>query len=294
MAHHHHHHSTQENGVKNIRTAFFLNLFFTVFEIFGGLYTNSMAIVTDALHDLGDTLSLGLAWRLHKVSMKKEDRTFSFGYRRFSLLGAVINAAILVVGSVFILMETIPRLMNPEQADAGGMILIAIFGLLVNGAAVLRLRKGKSLNERVVTIHLLEDVLGWAAVLVGSVVMFFTDLPIIDPILAAIIVAWVLFNSFRNLMKGGRIFLMAIPPDIDVEKIKADVALLDEVARVEDVHVWSMDGEYNVLSMHVIPQGITTLDEVSMLRERIRKRLEAHHVEHITIEIDPRYEKQVH
>lgn len=294
MGHHHHHSHKQEQSVKNIKTAFFLNLFFAIFEIAGGIYTNSMAIITDALHDLGDSISLGVAWHLHKVSTKKEDHKYSFGYRRFSLLGAVINSLILVIGSVFILLETIPRLINPEQPDAKGMIIIAVIGLLVNGAAVFKLRKGKTLNERVVMLHLLEDVLGWAAVLVGSVVMVFTDLPIIDPILAAIIICWVLFNAFRNLMKGGRIFLQAIPHNVDANRIKQLVCDLPEVKKVEDLHVWSMDGEYTVLTMHVIPIGIKTLTEVSALRKKIRDQLHEFNIDHATIEVDPNYEKVIH
>lgn len=291
---HHHHHDHGSSGVKNIRTAFLLNLFFTLIEIVGGIYTNSVAIITDALHDLGDTISLGLAWRLHHVSTRKEDENYSFGYRRFSLLGAVINSLILVIGSVFILMETIPRLIDPERADAQGMIIIAVFGVLVNGAAVLKLRSGRTLNERVVMLHLLEDVLGWVAVLIGSVIMMFTDLPIIDPILACIILVWVLFNAYRNLMKGGRIFLQAIPAEVDLEEIKEDIARLAEVDRLEDVHLWSMDGEYMVITMHVIPKDVDSVEEITALQQRIRGILKDRDINHATIEVGAKSVEQKH
>ena len=192
MGHDHHHGHHHQHDTKNISTAFFLNLAFTIIEIIGGLMTNSVAIMSDALHDLGDSLSLGLAWYFQKVAKKGRDKTFSYGYKRFSVLGAMINAIVLVVGSVFILQETIPRLWQPETPNVQGMFWLAILGIVVNGAAVLKLQKGTSLNEKVISLHLLEDVLGWAAVLVGSVLMYFFDLPIIDPLLSIGIAIFIL------------------------------------------------------------------------------------------------------
>jgi cobalt-zinc-cadmium efflux system protein len=160
MAHHHDHQTTGD-----IRVVFFLNLGFTVVEIVGGLWTNSTAIVADAVHDLGDSLSLGLAWFLERYSNKSRDATFTYGYRRFSLLGALVNAIVLVTGSVFVLATAILRIIHPEPVNAAGMLGFAVAGIIVNGLAVLRVKKGKSLNAQVVTWHLLEDVLGWVAVL---------------------------------------------------------------------------------------------------------------------------------
>ena len=197
MAHEHHHHGHHHHhDTENISTAFFLNLAFTIIEIIGGLMTNSVSIMSDALHDLGDSLSLGLAWYFQKVAKKGRDKTFSYGYKRFSVLGAMINAIVLVIGSVFILQESIPRLWQPETPNAQGMFWLAILGILVNGAAVLKLKKGTSLNEKVISLHLLEDVLGWAAVLIGSVLMYFFDLPIIDPLLSIGIAFFILTNVF--------------------------------------------------------------------------------------------------
>jgi len=189
-SHHNHHHHTTEN----IKVAFFLNLSFTVIELVGGLLTNSMAILSDALHDLGDSVSLGLAWYFQRIAQKKSDLSYSYGYKRFSLLGAFINSLILSVGSIFILVEAIPRLFDPKQPDASGMIILAIIGVIVNGFAVLRLKKGKSINEKVVSLHLLEDVLGWLAVLIGSIVMYFFNLPVIDSLLSIGIAIFILLN----------------------------------------------------------------------------------------------------
>ena len=166
MGHHHNHHRRGQS-TKNLKVAFFLNLSFTVIEFIGGLITGSMAIMSDALHDLGDSISIGLSWYFQNLSEKKRDNTFSYGYKRFSLLGAIINAVVLLVGSVIIISKAAPAIMNPSQVNEKGMLYIAIFGVVVNGAAVLRLRKGSSINERVISLHLLEDVLGWVAVLIG-------------------------------------------------------------------------------------------------------------------------------
>ena len=204
MAHHHnhgHHHATG-----NIKVAFFLNLSFTIIELIGGFYTNSLAIMSDAVHDLGDSLSLGLSWYFQKVSNKKATTNFSYGFARFSLLGAIINSVVLTVGSIFIISEAIPRIISPEVSDAVGMMWFAILGIIVNGVAVLRLKRGTSINERVVALHLLEDVLGWVAVLIASIVMQFWDLPILDPILSLLIAAYVLFNVFKNIKESFIIF----------------------------------------------------------------------------------------
>ena len=192
---HNHSHNHSEG---NIKIAFFLNLGFTIVEIIGGLYTNSLAILSDALHDLGDSLSLGLSWYFQRLSKKGSTKKFSYGYKRFSLLGAIINSIVLVVGSIFILSKAIPELFNPEETNAQGMLYLAILGVVVNGAAVFKLRKGKSLNEKVVSLHLLEDVLGWVAVLIGSIVMIYFDLPFVDPLLSILISIFVLYNVYRN------------------------------------------------------------------------------------------------
>ena len=179
--HHHHHHS--HDGESNIGIAFLLNISFTIIELIGGYMTNSVAIISDAVHDFGDSISLGMAWYFQKISKREKTDKYTYGYKRFSLLGAIINSIVLVVGSIYIISEAVPRLFSPQETSAKGMFALAIVGIIINGAAVLKTRTGDSINERVVSLHMMEDVLGWAAVLVGSVIMHFTGLTIIDPIL---------------------------------------------------------------------------------------------------------------
>ncbi|WP_347552136.1 cation diffusion facilitator family transporter [Pseudalkalibacillus hwajinpoensis] len=283
MGHDHHH----NHSVKNIRAAFFLNFGFTIIEIIGGLLTNSMAILSDALHDLGDSLSLGISWYLQKKADKKgEDQTFSFGYKRFSLLGALINSIILIGGSLFILTQAVPRLLDPQPIEATGMLILAILGIAVNGMAVLRLQRGNSMNEKVVTWHLLEDVLGWVAVLIVSIVLLFKDLPILDPILSIMITFYVLFNVIKNLKKTLMIFLEAVPEGIDFNTVKNKISNLPGVISTHHTHLWSLDGEQNALSTHIIVKDSTTREEIVVLKGHIQEFVDELNLEHLTIQVD--------
>ena len=283
-SHNHSHH--KDNAVENIRTAFFLNLSFTLVEIVGGILTNSIAIISDALHDLGDSISLGLSWALQKYSGRKRDKRFSFGYRRFSLLGSLINGLVLIAGSILILSEAIPRLLNPEQPHAQGMLALALVGIVVNGAAVLKLQKGKSLNERVVSWHLLEDVLGWFAVLVASIVMMFKNLPILDPVLSIIITLWVLYNVAGNLKKTFFVFLQAVPDEISIEDFENKIRDIENVRDVHHTHLWSLDGEQNILSVHLIVEKTSSRENLVKIKQTINALSNDSGINHTTVEIE--------
>ena len=286
MGQSHSHNHTHSHGTGNLKTAFFINSIFAIIELIGGLLTNSVAILSDALHDFGDSLSLGTAWYLQGKSQKERDKTYTYGYKRFSLLGAFINSIVLIIGSVFIIREAIKRLTHPEQPDARGMLLLAILGILFNGAAMLRLKKGSSINERVVSLHFLEDVLGWAAVLIGALVMLFTDLPILDPILSLGIACFILFNVYRNVKPALKIILQGIPDEAHEEEIKKLIMEKTQVAGIHDFHLWSLDGEHNVISMHVVVTKSMSLKDAEHLKEKIKKELKPLHVAHATIEIE--------
>lgn len=279
--HAHHHHAGD-----NIKLAFFLNLGFAILEIIGGLWTNSLAILSDALHDFGDSMSLGLAWYLERYSKRSEDAKFTYGYRRFSLLGAFINTVILLAGSLYMIGEAVPRLLNPEETNAQGMLLLAIVGIVANGFGALRLREENSLHARVVAWHLIEDVLGWAAVLAASIVMMFTNLPILDPILSILISVYILYNVARNLRKTVALFLQAVPDELDTRGIQKAVEALPGVQATHHMHAWSLEGENHVLTMHVMVAEDTPRHEVRALRERIRALLHDKHLLHTTIEIE--------
>ncbi len=279
---HHHHSSTQ-----NIKTAFLLNLGFTIIEIIGGILTNSIAILSDALHDLGDSLSLGLAWYLDRYAQRSGNEKYSYGYGRFSLLGAFINVIVLMGGSVIILWQAIPRLFNPETAHAPGMIGFAIAGIVVNGLAALRLQGEESLNARVVAWHLLEDVVGWVAVLVAGIILLFVDWPIIDPILAILLTSYILFNVARNLRKTVSLFLQATPDNIDLAEIETQLANCAGVLSSHDTHIWSLDGEHHVLSTHLVVDEQAAKAEIVRIKQQCKAFLmNSLHLAHVTIEIE--------
>ncbi len=288
---HEHSHSGHDHATENIRYAFFLNLVFTLFEIAGGIYTNSLAIMSDALHDLGDSLSLGLSWYLSKLSGKKRTEVFSYGYRRFSLLAAFINGLVLIAGSLIILSEAIPRLITPEHSNAMGMLIFAIIGVAVNGAAVMRLKGGKTMNERVVAWHLLEDVLGWVAVLIISIIMLIRDIHILDPILSILITFYILWNVGKNLKKTVMIFLQSVPESLEIKNIEKALLSTSGVKGVHDTHIWSLDGEHHVLTTHVIIGKDSTQQVAADIKFGAKVSLKEMGVSHITIEIETEGEK---
>ncbi|WP_161890686.1 cation diffusion facilitator family transporter [Pontibacter russatus] len=278
----HHHHGASGN----IKVAFFLNLGFTILEIIGGLWINSVAILSDALHDLGDSLSLGLAWYFEKVAKRGRDQQFTFGYKRFSLLAAVINSVVLLVGSFIVLSEAIPRILDPEPVNAAGMMGFALLGIVVNGAAVLRLKKGESLNEKVVRLHLMEDVLGWVAVLVGGTVLYFFDIPVIDPLLSVAITLYVLYNVVRNLRQSMKILLQATPPNMNPREVEEKLVQLPGIQSIHDLHIWTLDGTYNVLTLHAVVAPGLQVQQTEAIKKHLRQAMADMDIQHVTVEME--------
>lgn len=284
---HRHEHGHVHDSLGDIRFAFFLNIIFAITEIVGGLWTNSLAILSDALHDFGDSLILGLTWVLERDSRREPTQRFSYGYRRFSLLGALINALVLIGGSMFIIFEAIPRLADPSTPNALGMMWFAIAGVLLNGAAALRLRRGTSMNARVVSWHLIEDVLGWMAVLVVSIVMQFWHFPILDPILSLLIASYILYyNVVVNINKTIQLFLQASPESIDAERMEKQLCGIPSVHSVHHLHVWSLDGAHHVVSAHIVVDRDLRKEELVMIKQQAKAVLLGNDIEHITLEIE--------
>jgi cobalt-zinc-cadmium efflux system protein len=270
---------------KNIRLAFILNLLFSISEFIGGFLINSVAIMSDAIHDLGDSISLGLSWFLEKFSAKEKNERFSFGYKRFSLLGALINAIFLIGGSVYIFFQAIPLLINPEHSNAGGMIGFAIVGVLVNGFAAYRLHKGTSMNEGVLSWHLLEDVLGWVAVLIVGIVLLFKDIHILDPILSLAITVFILVNVVRNLVKTMKIFLEGVPENIDLKSIQLQLEKIPGVESVQQLRIWSIDGEENAMNVHLSAKG-DKLEDAKTIKQLVREATSEMNIGFSTIELE--------
>ena len=288
MAHHHHIHSS---GSKNIKIAFFLNLAFTIFEIIGGFYVNSVAIISDAVHDLGDTLSLGSAWYLQEKSKKSATKSFSFGYKRLSLLSALINCLILVLGSIFVIYTAIGRLFQPEHSNASGMLMFAIFGVFVNGYAAWKMSSGKSQNEKVILWHLMEDALGWFAVLIVSIILQFKDIHYLDPALSLLISIYILYNVVKSLRETLYIFLQGHPKDIDQIAIEQEILKIEKVESIHHTHIWSLDGEHHVFTTHAKLNPITTFNEMLSVKNKLKTIMKKYPFEHYTIETELDNEK---
>lgn len=269
--------------------ALILNLCFAIVELVGGLYTGSVAILSDALHDFGDSISLGFAWYLERLSIKGRDKHFSYGYKRFSLLSALLISTILLLGSLVMIYTAIGKIVNPEPVKAGGMLLLALLGIIVNGYAAWRIMGNASLSDKALRLHLLEDVLGWAAVLVVSIVMYFVELPILDPILSICISLWIVYNVYHNLKATLHILLQGVPQGIDTESFEQALRMMPEVLDVHDIHVWTMNGEEHIASLHIVHSCALcgNSSAISDLKHRVRHTALHFGLQHITIELDP-------
>jgi cobalt-zinc-cadmium efflux system protein len=271
---------------RRIGLVFFLNLGFTLVEFIGGLLTNSTAILADAVHDLGDSLSLGSAWLLNRLGRKAADREFTYGYRRLSLFGALINGLALVGGSLWVLSEAIPRLVNPVMPVTEGMLVLAVFGVAINGFAAYRLSKGKSLNEKVLNWHLLEDVLGWVAVLIVSIILQFVNWPILDPLLSIGFTLFILVNVIRNLWTTGKLFFQAVPNLKLHNEIRETLLGVEYIHDIHHQHLWSLDGEHHVLTLHLVVQNSFPMHKYSTTKAAVANALEPYELSHTTIEIE--------
>ncbi len=266
---------------KNILIAFILNLAFSVFEFIGGIFTGSVAIISDAVHDIGDATSIGVSYFLEKKSRKQPDEKYTYGYARYSILGSVITTLILLVGSVLVIYNAIVRIINPVEINYGGMIIFAVVGVIVNFGAAFITREGKSLNQKAVNLHMLEDVLGWIVVLIGAIVMRFTEVTIIDPIMSICVAVFIFINAMRNLKEIVDIFLEKTPHGIDVDEIEHHLREIEGVRDVHHIHVWSMDGQSNYATMHVV-----TNENTHEIKEKVREELKEHGICHATLELE--------
>ena len=266
---------------RNILIAFVLNLAFSIFEFIGGAITGSVAIVSDAVHDIGDAMSIGASYFLEKKSKKQPDDKFTYGYARYSVMGGVITTLILLFGSVAVIYNAILRIINPVEINYDGMIVFAIVGALVNLAAAYFTREGDSINQKAVNLHMLEDVLGWVVVLVGAVVMRFTDFAIIDPIMSIGVAVFIFINAIKNLKEVINLFLEKLPAHLKIDEIKEHVCEIEGVLSVHHIHIWSMDGQSNYATMHVVCKG-----EYSEIKRKIREELKEHGISHVTLELE--------
>ena len=266
---------------KNILLAFILNLAFSVFEFVGGIFTGSVAIVSDAVHDMGDAASIGISYFLEKKSKKQPDEKYTYGYARFSVLGSIITTVILLFGSVLVIFNAVNRIIEPTEINYNGMIIFAIIGTSINFAAAFLTRDGKSLNQKAVNLHMIEDVLGWVVVLLGAIVMRFTDFALIDPIMSIGVAVFILVHAIKNLKEAIDLFLEKTPHGITIQEMREHIAQLEGVLDVHHIHIWSMDGQAHYATMHIVTNA-----DAHQIKEKIRAEAREHGISHVTLELE--------
>lgn len=270
---------------KNILIAFSLNLCFSIIEFAGGIITGSVAIISDAIHDIGDATSIGISYFLEKRSKKQPDEKYTYGYARYSVIGGLITTIVLLFGSMLVIYNAVKRILDPVEINYSGMIILSILGVCINFTAALITREGNSLNQKAVNLHMLEDVLGWIIVLIGAIVMNFTDIAIIDPIMSIGVAVFILINAIRNLKDIFNLFLEKTPESISIDEVKEHLSEIEGVIDVHHIHIWSMDGHYNYATMHIV-----TDSNHHEIKEKVREELLDHWITHVTLELEDKGE----
>lgn len=290
---------TVRKASKGLSLAFFLNLFFAVIELIGGILTNSTAIIADAFHDFMDAVAIGLAVYMDKFSRKPKSSSFSYGYRRFSLLSAIIMSVILLIGAVFMIVHAVQSFDVVKEVNSIGMFGLAVLGIAINGFAFLRIKREGAIahhhahshkmgdaNSTAVMLHLLEDVLGWVAVLVGAIVIYFTQWYWIDGVLTIGIALFISYNAFRNLWNTFKILLQAVPEGIPVEILREEIENLPEIIAIEELFVWTMDGQNHIATIEIKTEDFPLSEDRKRLINEIKSLFDGYHIHQVTIQIN--------
>ena len=263
--------------------AFFLNLSYSIVEFIAGGIFGSSAVLADSIHDLGDAIAIGISAFLETISNREEDRQYTLGYKRFSLLGALVTAVILITGSILVILENITKLFNPQPVNDEGILWLGIIAVSINLLASLVVRKGKTKNESILSLHFLEDTLGWLAVILMAIILRFTDWYILDPILSLVISIFILTKAIPRFWSALKIFLDAVPEGVETSDLEKDLEALPNVNSVNQLSIWSMDGLENNAIVHIC---IKDWEQMMETKEVVRQCLEERGVQNITIEVD--------
>lgn len=284
---------------KGLALAFWLNAGFCLVELAGGIFTHSTAIITDAIHDFGDALAIGAAILLERIASGARTRKYSYGYRRLSLVSALFLSAMLIAGASVMIWQSTLAFAAPKPLNSVGMLWLSVLGISVNLFAFLKIRNGHGShqhmhhhhghhhhhehnhNSRAIMLHLLEDVLGWIAVLLGATVIYFTGWSWIDPLLAIAIGVYVMYNAVKNLLAGMAVMLQAVPKGLEVEQLEQDLRSIEGVSDVHDIHIWSLDGSYTVGTFHVVTSGMHCTGQ---LMDKVSAILKKHKIDHPTVQ----------
>ena len=268
---------------KNMTIAFLLNFSFAIIEFIFGLLFHSSAVLADAIHDTGDALAIGLSTLFEKISTRKEDRNYTLGYKRYSLLGALLTSVILLVGSTLVIVENVPKLLAPEKVNYDGMLVLGIAAIVINTAASRVVSHGHSHNESILSLHFLEDILGWLAVIGVSIILRFTDWYFLDPLLSLIIAGLILSKALPKFWENIQIFLDHVPSDVDLSQLYQEIAVLENVRAITQLNVWTTDGLEKYAMLHICLENPNLLAETQAV---LRQKLLAYGIAKVTIQTD--------
>ena len=263
--------------------AFFLNLSYAIVEFIAGGVFGSSAVLADSVHDMGDAIAIGVSAFLETISNREEDSHYTLGYKRFSLLGALVTAVILMTGSVLVILGNITTLFHPQPVNDEGILWLGIIAVSINVLASLVVRKGKTKNESILSLHFLEDTLGWVAVILMAIVLRFTDWYILDPLLSLVISIFILSKAIPRFWSTLKIFLDAVPEGVDIKQVKSDLEQLDHVTSINQLNLWTMDGLEKNAIVHVC---LKEIEQMELCKESIRSKLKDCGFQNITIEVD--------
>ena len=281
----------KKNSQSNIFFAFMLNLIFTIVEIVGGIFTNSVAILSDAVHDFGDSLSIGMGWFLEKKANKERNDKFTFGYIRMRVLSAFITCAVLLIGSTFIIYESINRLINPEPINSMWIFIISIFGILFNGLAVLKTRRSDNINEKSINLHILEDVLGWIVVFIGSIFLWLFNITWLDSVMSILISTFVLYHAIKNMVEVFNIFMEKAPNGVEVLKLKEHLLKNELIKNVHHIHVWTLDGQIVMATCHIVLSDLAKEEDLIQAKNFVKEESKEFEIDEIVVEFE--FEKEL-
>lgn len=282
---HSHYHSS--NGTnKKIVGVFFLNVIIAIVELIAGVVSGSTTLISNFLHDFGDSVVMLLTYFFEKKSLKQRDDIYTYGYRRFSVLGAFINLFVLFVGSILIINFAVHTLFIEKIINEKIVIFISIVGLIVNLIAYIMFKNKKGITEEKIALNFKIDIISLLIILIANIVIWITKIYMIDSLLSIVFGIWILKEVFTNFKEIFYILMQAKPDDVDIEKVMDYLLSIDIIEDIHDLHIWSLDGEDYILSMHLVVSDSTTQEETLVLKENVKIGLEKFGLNHSTIETE--------
>ncbi|TDI79481.1 MAG: cation transporter [Bacteroidetes bacterium] len=294
MAHSHSHHSHNHHDLKgrNLLISIILNILITISQVIGGIISGSLSLLSDALHNFSDVLSLIVSYIANKYSKKQASLNRTFGYKRSEIIAAFINASTLMIVAVYLVYEAIIRFFNPKEIESGLVIWLALLGIIANGFSVLLLRKSArdNMNMRSAYLHLITDMSASIAVLVGGLLMKYFGWFWVDSVLTILIAAYLIFMGYGLLKKSFKVLMLFSPDDINLEKLRDAISQHSEIKNVHHIHIWQLNEKETHMEAHIDFYDDILLSQFDVILDKIEKQLYIDFgINHVNIQ--PEYQK---